>query len=153
MNGSLTNPRARSPVSFNMTPMIDVVFMLIIFFMLVSNFASVENLELDLPDPDHSQAAKVKLTDRVVINCLLAAPWSPSTSLAVYSIGPMRVASLNELSDRLAAAKAATPGLQVVLRADRRLPYTAVRQVMEVVARNGIEIMNLVAHAREGEPR
>ncbi len=62
MNGSPANPRARSPVSFNMTPMIDVVFMLIIFFMLVSNFASVENLELDLPDPDHSQAAKVKLT-------------------------------------------------------------------------------------------
>ena len=153
MNGSPARLHARPSVSFNMTPMIDVVFMLIIFFMLVSNFASVENLELDLPDPDHSQAAKVKLTDRVVINCLLSAPWSPSTSGAVYSVGPMRVASLEELSDRLAAAKAATPGLQVVLRADRRLPYSAVRQVMELVARNQIEVMNVVAHAREGERR
>ncbi len=151
MNGARPKAAPRSPVSFNMTPMIDVVFMLIIFFMLVSNFASVENLDLDLPDPDHSQAAKVKLTDRVVINCLLSAPWSPSTSGALYSIGPMRVASLDELSDRLAAAKAATPGLQVVLRADRRLPYSDVRQVMEVVARNRIEVMNVVAHAREGE--
>jgi biopolymer transport protein ExbD len=134
-----------------MTPMIDVVFMLIIFFMLVSNFASVENLELDLPDPEHSQAARVKLTDRVVINCLLRDTWSSTGARAVYSIGPMRVGSLDELSDHLAAAKAATPGLQVVLRADRRLPYSAVRQVMEVVARNQIEVMNVVAHAREGE--
>ena len=153
MNTIPLKQRSRPTVGFNMTPMIDVVFMLIIFFMLVSNFASVENVELDLPDPVHSQAAKVKLSDRVVINCLLAGPWSPTASRAHYSIGPMRVASLEELSDRLAAAKAATPGLQVVLRADRRLPYAAVRQVMEVVARNQIEVMNIVAHAREGETR
>ncbi len=86
----------------------------------------------------------------MVINCLLAAPWSPTGSGAAYSIGPLRAGSLEEMSDRLAAAKAATPNLQVVVRADRRLPYSAVRKVMEVVARNQIEVMNVVAHAREG---
>ena len=152
MNVADRRQRRRPPVGFNMTPMIDVVFMLIIFFMLVSTFASVENVEMDLPDPYKSQAAKVKLTDRVVINCLPASPSSPGSG-AVYSIGPMRVGSLEVLSGRLAAAKAATPGLQVVLRADRRLPYSAVRNVMEVVARNRIEVMNIVAHAGEGEAR
>lgn len=147
-------PRAqhfrREPVSFNMTPMIDVVFMLIIFFMLVSTFASVENLEMDLPDPDHSQAAKVKLTDRVVVNCLSANPSNPAGGRVIYSVGPLRVGSLDELTAALAAAKAATPNLQVVLRADRRLPYSVVRQVMQTIARNRIEVMNIVAHVREG---
>ena len=152
MNVADRRQRRHRPVGFNMTPMIDVVFMLIIFFMLVSTFASVENVEMDLPDPYKSQAAKVKLTDRVVINCLPASPSSPGSG-AVYSIGPMRVGSLEVLSGRLAAAKAATPGLQVVLRADRRLPYSSVRNVMEVVARNRIEVMNIVAHAGEGEAR
>ncbi|MFQ5490236.1 MAG: ExbD/TolR family protein [Phycisphaerae bacterium] len=141
----------RPPVGFNMTPMIDVVFMLIIFFMLVSTFASVENLEMDLPDPDHSQAAKVKLSDRVVVNCLLATPANPAGRV-IYSVGPLRVGSLDELTAALAAAKAATPNLQVVLRADRRLPYSAVRQVMQTIARNRIEVMNIVAHVREGAP-
>ena len=106
---------------------------------------------MDLPHPDKSRAVNVKLTDRVVINCVLTDPASPATSPVAYSVGPLRVASLEELSDRLAAAKAATPSLQVVLRADRRLPYRAVGQVMKVIAANQIEVMNIVAHVGEGE--
>ena len=42
---------ARGSVSFNMTPMIDVVFLLIIFFLVSSNLAQQEvHLEIDLPD-------------------------------------------------------------------------------------------------------
>jgi biopolymer transport protein ExbD len=151
MNHPRSKRRARLPLAFNMTPMIDVVFLLIVFFMLVSTFASAENVAMDLPQPDKSRAVNVKLTDRVVINCVLTNPASPATSGVVYSIGPLRVASLEGLSDRLAAAKAATPALQVVLRADRRLPYRAVREVMQTIAANQIEVMNIVAHVGEGE--
>ncbi len=143
--------QSRSPVSFNMTPMIDVVFMLIIFFMLVSTFASVENLQMDLPDPDSSEAVTAKLTDRVVINCLPSNPASPASGRTIYSVGPLHVDSLDDLSNRLAAAKVATPNLQVVLRADKRLPYATVRKVMEVIARNKIQVMNIVAHVKGGE--
>ncbi len=140
----------RPPPACNLTPMIDVIFLLIVFFMLVSQFASAENVALDLPKPEKSQAVQAKLSDRVVINCLLASPSSPATSEAAYSIGPLRVASLDELSARLGAAKAANPKLQVVIRADRRLPYRAVHAVMSAVADHRIEIMNIVAHVGEG---
>ena len=115
--------------------------------------SAAENLELDLPDPDKSLAARVKLTDRVVINCLPAHPLNPAGGRTIYSVGPLRVSSLQELSQRLAAAKLATPNLQVVLRADRRLPYATVREVMQIIAQNQIEVMNIVAHAREGDRR
>lgn len=150
----MTNPRhkrrRRSTPGFNMTAMVDVVFLLIIFFMLVSQFASAEHVPMELPKPERSQAVKTKLSDRVVINCLLAVPSAPATGGVAYSIGPLRVSSLDELSARLAAAKAANPNLQVVIRADRRLPYRTVHAVMEVVAEHRIEVMNLVAHVGEG---
>jgi len=153
MSMATRQPRFRPAAGFNMTPMIDVVFLLICFFMLVSQFASAEHMAMDLPRPDNSQAVKVKLTDRVIVNCVLTTPASPATSGVYYSVGPLRVDSLEALSARLAAAKAATARLQVVLRADRRVPYRFVRGVMDVIAENRVELMHLVAHVGEGVPR
>ncbi len=39
-----------------------------------------------------------------------------------------------ELGDRLAEAAAVDPNVRVILRADRRLNYGDVRQVMELIA-------------------
>jgi biopolymer transport protein ExbD len=55
------------------------------------------------------------------------------------------------ISDRLAAIKLESPGIKAVIRADRRLQYADVRAVMHVVARNGIKILNVVAHVSEDE--
>jgi len=42
--------KIQSSTTFNMTPMIDVVFLLIIFFMLVCQFIIAENFEVSVPD-------------------------------------------------------------------------------------------------------
>ena len=152
MSAASKRPDSRRPIAFNMAPMIDIVFLLIIFFMLVSTFASAENVPMDLPKPVQSKAVNTKLTDRVIVNCVLTNPNSPETSGVIYSVGPSRVDSLERLSNRLAASKAATPNLQVVIRADKRLPFRAVSDVMQTVAQNNIEVMNLVAHVGEGGP-
>ncbi len=138
--------RPRRPLTFNMAPMIDVVFLLIIFFVLVSTFASAERVPMELPDPDASQAKNVKLTSRVIINVQRADPAAADGSGVQYNLGAIRVDSLGDMSERLARYAREVPNLKVVIRADRRLPYGAVREVMEVVAENGIENMNIVAH-------
>ena len=138
--------RPRRPLTFNMAPMIDVVFLLIIFFVLVSTFASAERVPMELPDPDASQAKNVKLTDRVIINVELTDPDTSDGSQVRYSLGAVRIGSLGEISDRLGRYVRDVPNLKVVVRADRRVRYGAVREVMEVVAENGIENMNIVAH-------
>ena len=137
-------------VAFNMTPMIDVVFLLIVFFVLVSAFASAENVPLHLPDPQHSRARNVELANRLVINCFPVDPAAPADGV-VYRLGPNRPQSLGEISDALLAAWETTPDLQVVIRADRRLPYADVREVMKLVADHGIENMNIVAHVGSAE--
>jgi len=42
--------RCRQTAQFNMTPIIDIVFLLIIFFMLVCQFIVAENFEVTVPD-------------------------------------------------------------------------------------------------------
>ena len=61
----------RGSVSFNMTPMIDVVFLLIIFFLVSSNLAQQEVLlEVDLPDAASGNQPRDDDTRRIVINVL-----------------------------------------------------------------------------------
>lgn len=135
----------KEPIQFNMTPMIDVVFLLIIFFMLASQFVSAEHAELKLPDPEKSQAREIKLPEKVTINIQIGAQGEPR-----ILIGPMPCANLDELFLRLQTQKAETPDVQVVLRADRRVKFAFVRDVMRTVADSGIELMNLAAR-REAE--
>ena len=136
-----------SDVRFTMAPMIDVVFLLIIFFMLVSTFASAENIRMDLPNPEHSLAEKAKITDRVVINCIPASMSDGGeVTASACSIGPNPPESLDRIGLRIASAKSANPELKVIIRADKRLRYDQVREVMQMVAEQRIEDLKLVAH-------
>lgn len=47
----------KKDASFNLTPLIDVVFLLLIFFMLTTTFVNLENrIKVDLPTGDFAAA-------------------------------------------------------------------------------------------------
>ena len=140
------NRQSRTVLDVNLTPMVDVIFMLTIFFMLVSRFSSAEQIPLELPKPEDSRAETAKLPARVLINCR---PADPAGSVVLYSIGPNTPEPLDAIASRLIAMRAEMPRLQVVIRADRRIRYADVRAVMRTVADAGIEILNVVAHVQE----
>lgn len=122
----------------NMTPLIDVTFLLLTFFMLASHFASSEKVEMALPRPDHNQAVDRKFRDRVVINLIFAG----SDRAPAMTFGLMPVASIEELSDRLGEIAPANP--RIILRADRRLTYGEVRAVMELIAAHRLTKLQVV---------
>ncbi|HRX87373.1 MAG TPA: biopolymer transporter ExbD [Phycisphaerae bacterium] len=139
-------------IAFNMAPLIDVVFLLIIFFTLVSTFASAENIRMTLPTPDKSKAQAIKIVDRVVINCQYAAPVTTGgTGRVLYSVGPNPPEDLDSIAQKLAAARQGNPKLKVIIRADKRLRYEQVRAVMAIVADANIQNLSLVAHVAAGE--
>ena len=130
----------RTVTRVNMTPMIDVTFLLLTFFMLASHFASVEKVDVDLPKPDENQAIDRKFTDKVIINVLHAGELvEPDIRL-----GPVPVASIADLADRLHDVGRQNPTAQVILRADRKLPYGEVRQVMEAITAAGLTRLQVV---------
>jgi biopolymer transport protein ExbD len=58
---AILEDKSNNSGTFNMTPIIDVVFLLIVFFMLVCQFIVAENFEVDVPDK--ITAAKKTETD------------------------------------------------------------------------------------------
>jgi len=143
--------RSSKGFAFNLTPMVDVIFILTIFFMLVSRFSAAEQVPMEVPKPYDSKARTIKMPERVTINCRAIRPDDPAAGAVLYSIGPNQPMPLSVVSERLAAMKAQSPELKAVIRADRRLHYADVRALMRVIARNNIEMLNVVAHVAEEE--
>jgi biopolymer transport protein ExbD len=117
-------------IAINMTPMVDVTFLLLTFCMLTTRFATSEKVTVDLPRPNDNQAIERRFKDKIIINVQYAG----ETAKAQIQLGPVKVASMEDLSSRLNELTRQDPNAQVILRADRRLAYRDVRGVMEAVA-------------------
>ncbi len=139
--------RNRKPTAwfFNMTPLIDVTFLLLTYFMLASHYASAEKPDIALPRPNDSQAQDRPLEEKIIVNMLYEGP----AAQPVLMYGPMRVQSLDELKARLAAAGRSNPRTPVILRADRQVRYGDVRQVMEAIAAADLANLQVVAELQQ----
>ena len=122
------------PIAANLTPMIDVTFLLIIFFVLVSQIVEVENADLDLPRPQEAASELPAEQSRVVINVLRGA----GGDAVGYRMSNHRymadTAGLEALAHSLAAMYQQNPALGVNLRADRRTDYRWVEPVFQAVS-------------------
>jgi len=150
-------------VSFNMTPMIDCTFQLIIFFILASTIASQSLAKLSPPQPHESvawDAEKLKLQSKIVVNVLSAAGDNEAATPAVEATGkeyqintqPVRIGDIETLVKilRRAADDAKKDGVRpedfyVIIRADKRVHYSYIVPVMKAAAEAGIEKMCLTA--------
>jgi len=144
-------PRVKRPegtggVSFNMTPMIDIVFNLIIFFILTSQFYQLEIEQVELPSATTAMPKDYSEFRNVVIN--IKNPDSPE--IIVFG----RVFTPPELTEHLKMLKqsAGTQQMNVILRADANTPYEDVARVM--LAAGAAEIEGWwITTEREDEPK
>jgi biopolymer transport protein ExbD len=113
----------------DLTPMIDVVFNLLIFFMVVSHFASEErSLKVELPSG--SQAMPLTARPREIFVNINQQGW--------YYIGPRRLDE-EELARYLRQAAIDNPLSQtVVIRADKRTAWDFVATAMRLCNEAGI---------------
>ena len=116
---------------FNMTPMIDVVFLLVVFFLLSSHLARRESqIELPLPTAT-SSVVDDRDTTRVTLNVL------PGQMF----LGAEPVSS-EQLKNRLKAAKEKGT-VEVRIRADQSVPYAEVAPALKAAAEAGLWDVNL----------
>lgn len=134
---SRVHQRGPADVRANITPMIDVTFLLIVFFVVVSQIVELDAVRLDLPKPPDPATAPPDDGRRVTINVL---PGEGDEARG-YRIGE-RTFELGE-SGRAAMTAALvehytqSPGLRVNLRADRRTAYEWIDPVIESVRMAG----------------
>jgi len=60
-------PQRRPVLELGMTPLIDIVFLLLIFFMLTSRFVVQEGIQIDLPVADRSQTLTAEKAHRITV--------------------------------------------------------------------------------------
>lgn len=166
-----TKRHAGEGFSFNLTPMIDVTFQLIIFFILAGQIASSELAQLLLPDLHKSMAMDEEKwkVNRIVINVVSQAPTekreasSVNAFLAaqakVYRVGGIEVdvrdyARLVQVLDRQKREKQGDTSddeFYVEIRSDYRVSYAQVEPVMMAAAAVGFKKMNITALRELGE--
>lgn len=119
----------------NLTPMIDIVFLLIIFFMVGTHFTKPEQrTDVQLPTTSEAQPL-TSLPDEIVINVI-------AKDRVVVRDEPL---SLVQLEQSLKAAKANYADQAVVLRGSGPDPYQNVMDVLAVCSRVRISHISLAS--------
>ena len=130
--GRRLRPARGSGLSINLTPMIDVVFLLLIFFVLIAQASRWRRAQVELPEPKPSAGNPV-LSDEVLTITVIC---DEQGELVAYQaegemISPEQVEILaKKLRDR----KRANPQVEVSLRADRRADSKVVEALMATCA-------------------
>jgi len=149
----------------NMTPLIDVVFQLIIFFMLVNDIVGQEAVQMIVPQLTDPKTREVgEMESRVVVN-IAPSPYMPgdrkgdnvlnTDGRAVHVVIGLEQFDIDNLAGMTAFLqdfKAKSPDGEVLLRADAALRYDNVQPVMMAITAAGISKINLVAYMPDKGP-
>jgi len=136
MIGRPTNPGRRG-VAVNLTPMIDVVFLMIVFFMLVAELSRARDLDIAPPRED----GIVTESDGTLL-IQLDTTTDPPRALAGERWYTLDDDGLDALTGRCVGLE------RVRLRADRNASYAAPRRVLGALREAGVVRVDLVV---EGE--
>jgi len=112
-------------VLLDMTPLIDVVLMLVIFFMLTTSFVLAPGIKVDLPRATAVQ--QVNKTDTVVI----------ITKDGTIYYQNERV-DLQTLHTALVQTQRQHPGLRLIIKADKHAEHGRVVEVMDTAKSAGV---------------
>ena len=119
--------RQRRTTEVNLTPLVDVVFILLIFFLITSTFVQNPGIEVDLPEATNAPGAD---TERSLVLGL-------TTEGRIIYQGQAR--SLTELEDILNTQFSEDSSQTIVLQADRDTAHGKVVEVMDVARQSGFE--------------
>ena len=131
--------RKTDDVQLDMTPLIDVVFLLLIFFMLSTSLSVNPGIKIDLPKASAEQVKKKKKTLRVAIEA----------SGRIFLEG--KRLTLEQLRERFAAVgKSSGDDALVVIEADKKVYHGLVVKVMDAAKTSGL---NKLAIATQPEDK
>lgn len=136
--------RQRTPFRFNITPMIDVVFLLIIFFLVASYFIrSEQSRAVDLPTADHGKRDEDDAGKHLTITLETDGQYSIASQICTEETIIRRLKQLS-----VANQDEATPS-QVRIRADRQAHFAEIRRLIELCAQNQIVSIRFAVTTQE----
>lgn len=132
--------RTSEEISLNLTPLIDVVFLLLIFFMVSTTFNRETQIEIDLPQA----AQSTELGPSETIEVLISAQGE-------YQVDGKPLVNTQPLTLRTALLKAAGERRDLPLRitADSKTPHQAVVTAMDMAGMAGFSKLSITTRQAE----
>ncbi len=120
--------------SFSMASMTDVIFLLLIFFMVVSTLVVPNAIKVNLPSskstaPSEAPMARITITEDA--QCYLITPNNKQ---------PEEV-TLDELTKKLANLSVTSPDMITALYADEAVPYREIVKILNITAQLNLKLV------------
>lgn len=129
----------KSPVQqhaiLNLTPLIDIVFLLLVFFMLTAHFVDEKQIALQLPNADSATDLSVESIITVSVDVA-----------GIYYINGEAVHA-HALRERLAVEYGKNPKLILQLKADQQVSYRHVVHLLDDARLVGIANIDIVTES------
>ena len=120
--------KSRESAKLDLTPLIDVVFLLIIFFMVTTTFNNFGSVQIDLPSSTMQQTDKTKSIEIII---------DKDGNYHISEDGKITQIQFSEIDSYLKTAKEAT------VSADKNLKYQVIMDVITKIKENGVDNLGL----------
>ena len=124
----------RDDISVNLTPLIDVVFLLLIFFMVTTTFRDESQIEIDLPKASNQPIEQVGNPLEIVID--QDGHYYIDKNLLINT-------QLDTLKRALRKAKGDRENPPVIISADAKAPHQSVVTAMDAARQVGLVHMSI----------
>ncbi len=132
----------REEVGVNLTPLIDVVFLLLIFFMVSTTFTRETQLQLDLPESASGEPVENQNLEQIEV---LVSAAGEVTINGKSLINP----NLDSLQTALQREAGGNNSLPVVITADAKASHQSVITVMDAAGQQGFSRLRLTTNELE----
>jgi len=120
---------------FQIAPMIDILLVLLVFFMSISSTEVLQvNKEVTLPVAKDAKSADKATKGQTIINVM----WSPINNAGTLEIDNKKFAQPNQMLGVLQKNAQANPAMRILIRADRNVRYEFLKQVMITAGQAGV---------------
>jgi biopolymer transport protein ExbD len=143
MAGAAMGDGEENPVGINVTPLVDVIFCLCVFFMISFKFKQLEG-KFDSWLPKGKGTSGAIAAEGILDEVRVAMWWDENAGVSVRQIGQRRVSNDDELAQLIkeghdAWVRQNKPDTPVTIDAEARVPWSDVITVMNLCKRNRID--------------
>ena len=159
---NLNNTDSQTEMEMDMTPMIDVVFLLIIFFMIITDLTQQELEDLKLPVAEEAQEDKpdpkvvrpiININHRGEVLVKKETYFDPEDgdTRKLEGFFADQARRMPKKYDETVGAE--LPDNPVLIRADQVTPFKDIQQIMEICGKEGIRIWKIEIAAAQPEDK
>ena len=130
-----TRAKRRGLTDINLTPLVDIVFILLIFFLITSTFVQSPGIDVNLPKAN--SASETTPSQSIVITV-------DENGQLIYR---GEITDIGALSDTLSKLYKESPAHQIVIQADETTHHGAVGEAMDAAREAGFRKLGIATQA------